>query len=113
MVYAENEGEVFLGRSITTQKNVSEATMQKVDLEIRRIIDEQYALARKLIEDNRDKVETMAKALLEMRDARLRPGRRHHAGPTAASAQAGPIGRARHDLRSRRRPRRRAHVKPA
>ena len=48
MVYAENEGEVFLGRSITTQKNVSEATMQKVDLEIRRIIDEQYALARKL-----------------------------------------------------------------
>ncbi|HXX85172.1 MAG TPA: ATP-dependent zinc metalloprotease FtsH [Casimicrobiaceae bacterium] len=66
MVYAENEGEVFLGRSIATQKNVSEATMQKVDLEIRRIIDEQYALARKLIEENRDKVETMAKALLEM-----------------------------------------------
>src|SRR5436189_2269595 len=65
MVYAENEGEVFLGRSITTQKNVSEATMQKVDSEIRRIIDEQYALARRLIEDNRDKVEAMAKALLE------------------------------------------------
>jgi cell division protease FtsH len=65
MVYAENEGEVFLGRSIATQKNVSEATMQKVDLEIRRIIDEQYALARKLIEDNRDKVEMMAKMLLE------------------------------------------------
>jgi cell division protease FtsH len=66
MVYAENEGEVFLGRSIATQKNVSEATMQKVDLEIRRIIDEQYALARKLIEENRDKVEAMAKALLEI-----------------------------------------------
>jgi cell division protease FtsH len=66
MVYAENEGEVFLGRSIATQKNVSEATMQKVDLEIRRIIDEQYGLARKLIEDNRDKVEAMAKALLEV-----------------------------------------------
>src|SRR5438128_2389798 len=65
MVYAENEGEVFLGRSIATQKNVSEATMQKVDLEIRRIIDEQYALARKLIQDNRDKVEAMAAALLE------------------------------------------------
>jgi len=65
MVYAENEGEVFLGRSIATQKNVSEATMQKVDLEIRRIIDEQYGLARKLIEGNRDKVETMAKTLLE------------------------------------------------
>src|SRR4029450_820823 len=48
MVYGENEGEVFLGRSITTQKNVSEATMQKVDQEIRRIIDSQYAVARKL-----------------------------------------------------------------
>jgi cell division protease FtsH len=65
MVYGENEGEVFLGRSITTHKNVSEATMQKVDAEIRRIIDQQYALARKLIEDNRDKIEAMAKALLE------------------------------------------------
>jgi cell division protease FtsH len=65
MVYGDNEGEVFLGRSITTQKNVSEATMQKVDMEIKRIIDEQYALARKLIEDNRDKVEAMANALLE------------------------------------------------
>ena len=65
MVYAENEGEVFLGRSITTHQNVSEETMRQVDLEIRRIIDMQYALARKLIEDNRDKVEAMAAALLE------------------------------------------------
>jgi cell division protease FtsH len=65
MVYGENEGEVFLGRSVTTTKNVSEATMQKVDAEIRRIIDEQYGLARKLLEDNRDKVEAMTKALLE------------------------------------------------
>jgi len=65
MIYGENEGEVFLGRSITTHKNVSEATMQQVDAEIRRIIDSQYALARKLIEDNREKVETMAKALME------------------------------------------------
>ncbi len=65
MVYGENEGEVFLGRSITTHKNVSETTMQKVDAEIRRIIDEQYTLARKLIEDSRDKVEAMARALLE------------------------------------------------
>jgi cell division protease FtsH len=65
MVYGENEGEVFLGRSITTHKNVSEVTMQKVDQEIRRIIDEQYALARRLIEQNSDKVEAMAKSLLE------------------------------------------------
>jgi cell division protease FtsH len=65
MVYAENEGEVFLGRSITKTTNVSEETMRKVDQEIRRIIDEQYALARKLIEDNADKMHTMAKALLD------------------------------------------------
>jgi cell division protease FtsH len=65
MVYGENEGEIFLGRSITTHKNVSETTMQKVDAEIRRIIDEQYSLARRMLEENRDKVEAMAKALLE------------------------------------------------
>ncbi|HEU0188760.1 MAG TPA: ATP-dependent zinc metalloprotease FtsH [Gallionella sp.] len=65
MVYAENEGEVFLGRSVTTHKNISEATMQQVDAEIRRIIDQQYSLARRLIEENRDKIEIMAKALLE------------------------------------------------
>jgi cell division protease FtsH len=65
MVYGENEGEIFLGRAVTTHKNVSEATMQKVDAEIRRIIDQQYRVARKLIEDNRDKVEAMTKALLE------------------------------------------------
>ena len=66
MVYGENEGEIFLGRSVTTQKNVSEATMQRVDAAIRKIIDQQYAVARKLIEDNRDKVEGLAKALLEL-----------------------------------------------
>jgi cell division protease FtsH len=65
MVYGEDEGEVFLGRSVTTHKSVSESTMQKVDGEIRRIIDQQYALARGLLEANRDKVEVMAKALLE------------------------------------------------
>ncbi|MBL8324520.1 MAG: ATP-dependent zinc metalloprotease FtsH, partial [Rubrivivax sp.] len=46
MVYAENEGEVFLGRSITKTVNMSEATMVKVDREVRRIIDEQYGVAR-------------------------------------------------------------------
>ena len=65
MVYAENEGEVFLGRSITKTTSMSEQTMQKVDAEVRRIIDQQYALARKLIEDNQDKMHAMAKALLE------------------------------------------------
>ena len=65
MVYAENEGEVFLGRSVTKTANMSEATLQKVDAEVRRIIDQQYAVARTLIEDNKDKMHAMAKALLE------------------------------------------------
>jgi cell division protease FtsH len=65
MVYGDNEGEIFLGRSITRTVNMSEETMKKVDAEVRKIIDGQYAVARKLLEDNRDKVEVMAKALLE------------------------------------------------
>jgi len=65
MVYGENEGEVFLGRSVTTHKNVSEATLQQVDAEVRRIIDDQYAVASRILETNRDKVEAMTAALLE------------------------------------------------
>jgi len=65
MVYAENEGEVFLGRSMSKTNSMSEQTMQKVDEEVRRIIDEQYSLARKLIEDNSDKMHAMAKAMLD------------------------------------------------
>ena len=65
MVYAENEGEVFLGRSVTKTTHMSEATMQKVDAEIRKIIDSQYTVARQILEANRDKAEIMMRALLE------------------------------------------------
>jgi len=64
-VYGENQSEVFLGRDMITHQNLSDATAQMVDGEIRRIIDEQYARARKIIEENRKKIEIMAKALLE------------------------------------------------
>ena len=63
MVYAGNEQDSLFGSM--SSKTVSEATQQKVDAEIRRILDEQYAIARKLLEDNRDKVEAMTAALLE------------------------------------------------
>jgi cell division protease FtsH len=63
MVYASNDQDSFFGNM--SSKTVSEATQQKVDAEIRRILDEQYAVARKLLEDNRDKVEAMTAALLE------------------------------------------------
>lgn len=65
MVYAENEGEVFLGRSVTKTTTMSEQTMQLVDLEIRKIIDSQYKVAWDILNQNRDKVHVMAKALLE------------------------------------------------
>jgi cell division protease FtsH len=65
MVYSENEGEVFLGRTVTQHQAISEETMKTVDAEVRKIIDDQYALARRLLEENRDKVEVMTKALLE------------------------------------------------
>jgi cell division protease FtsH len=65
MVYADNEGEVFLGRSVTKTTSMSEETMRKVDSVIRRIIDEQYTTARRLIEEHKDKMHAMAQALLE------------------------------------------------
>nr|WP_187358676.1 ATP-dependent zinc metalloprotease FtsH [Pseudoduganella aquatica] len=62
MVYEDTQNEGFMGG---TNKTISEATQQKVDAEIRNILDTQYALARKLLEENRDKVEVMTKSLLE------------------------------------------------
>ena len=63
MVYVDTEQDSMFGRM--SSKTVSEATQQKVDGEVRRIIDEQYALAKHLLEANRDKVELMTKALME------------------------------------------------
>ena len=63
MVYEDSEQDAYFGRMAS--KTVSEATQQKVDAEIRSILDEQYALARRLLEENREKVDVMAKALLE------------------------------------------------
>ena len=64
-VYGDNQSEIFLGRDVMTHKNMSNAVAEAVDKEIRRIIDEQYARARAIIEENRDKVEKMTKTLLE------------------------------------------------
>src|SRR3954465_13915583 len=62
MVYEDSENEGFFGGAT---KTISEATQQKVDAEIRSILDTQYALARRLLEENRDKVEAMTRALLD------------------------------------------------
>ncbi len=65
MVYADNEGEVFLGRSVTQTRTMSETTMQTVDKEIRRIIDEQYAVSTKILTDHAPQVQAMTTALME------------------------------------------------
>lgn len=63
MVYVDTEQEGMFGKM--SSKSVSEATQQKVDAEIRRIVDDQYALAKRLLEENREKVEAMTAALME------------------------------------------------
>jgi cell division protease FtsH len=63
--YAEAEEEVFLGYSVNRQRNMSNETAQAIDKEIRRIVDEGYARARTVLEENRSQLETLAKALLE------------------------------------------------
>ena len=63
MVYVDTESEGIFGRM--NSKTVSEATQQKVDAEIRSLLDNQYAVAKHLLETNRDKVESMVTALLE------------------------------------------------
>ncbi len=63
MVYEDAEQDNYFGRM--SAKTVSEATQQKVDQEIRTILDAQYALSRRLLEENKTKVELMANTLLE------------------------------------------------
>jgi len=66
LMYAEEEGEVFLGRSMGSQNsNVSGETAKQIDEEVRRIIDECYATAKKLLIENRDKLDAMAEALMK------------------------------------------------
>jgi len=63
--YGEEDEYVFLGREMGRQKNFSEHTSQAIDSEIKRIIDEAYKVAHDLIFNNRDKLELIAKSLLE------------------------------------------------
>ncbi len=65
LAYGEEEGEVFLGRQVTKHKHISEDTFKVIDEEIRVIVDKNYQLATKLLEDNKDILIEMAKALME------------------------------------------------
>jgi len=63
--YGEDEGEVFLGKQVTKHKHISEDTFKVVDSEIRKIIDANYAIALKILQDNIDILHTMTAALME------------------------------------------------
>ena len=65
LTYAENEQEIFLGHSVTQTKNVSEATAEVIDSEVRHIVDRCYQRARRILEDNIELLHALAKALLE------------------------------------------------
>ncbi|MDX1500403.1 MAG: ATP-dependent zinc metalloprotease FtsH [Woeseiaceae bacterium] len=65
LTYSEDDGEVFLGRSVTQHKQVSDDTAHAIDEEVRRIIDTNYERAKKILEENVDKLHMMAKALVK------------------------------------------------
>jgi cell division protease FtsH len=65
VAYGENQEEVFLGYSVARQQTISEATAQKIDSEIRRLVEEGYQQAKEILTAKRDELELLAKALLE------------------------------------------------
>ncbi|MDA0679662.1 MAG: ATP-dependent zinc metalloprotease FtsH [Proteobacteria bacterium] len=65
LTYSEDDGEVFLGRSVTSHKQVSDVTVHTIDEEVRKIIDRNYVRAEKLLKENEQKLHAMAKALMK------------------------------------------------
>jgi len=65
MVYGEKEAELFLGREVTRTQNISEKTSQVIDIEVRKLIDKNYARAKKILEDHMDELHLLANALIE------------------------------------------------
>jgi cell division protease FtsH len=65
LAYSENEEEVFLGHSVARQQNMSEETQRLIDAEVRRIVEEGYETAKKILTENIDQLHTIANGLLE------------------------------------------------
>lgn len=65
LAYEEDEGEVFLGKQMSQRKHVSEQTAEEIDREVRAIIDDCYNRAKAILEENRDKLDLMADALMQ------------------------------------------------
>ena len=64
LAYGANEDEVFLGRQITRQEHMSEETAKKVDAEVKKIVDQGYQRAKKILTEKIDDLHKLAKALL-------------------------------------------------
>ena len=65
IAYGENQEEVFLGHSVSRQQNISEATAQKIDAEVRRIIEDSYTRAQRILTERSTTCTSLAKGLLE------------------------------------------------
>ena len=65
LAYEEDEGEVFLGKQVAQRKHMSEQTAEEIDREVRAIADSCYERAKVILEDNRDKLDLMAEALMQ------------------------------------------------
>ena len=82
VAYGENQEEVFLGYSVARQQNISEETAQKIDAEIRRLVEAGYAEATKILTEKRADLETLARGPARVRDA----VRRRDQGPARRQA---------------------------
>jgi cell division protease FtsH len=110
LAYAEEEAEVFLGRSVTEHRHMSAGTAREIDKQVRLIIDRNYARAQALLEANRDKLHAMAQALLEyetlskeqiddiMTGRPVRPPKDIGGDPGAAKGSGGQTGRGPHPV---------------
>jgi cell division protease FtsH len=65
VAYGENQEEVFLGHSVSRTQNISETTAQKIDNEVRRLVEEGLSEARRILTERRGELEILAKGLLE------------------------------------------------
>jgi cell division protease FtsH len=65
LTFGQEEGEVFLGRSVSQNKEISDKTAQQIDEEVRSIVDRNYERAKKIIAENIDKLHLMAEALIK------------------------------------------------
>ena len=91
LTYSEESGEVFLGRSVTQHKQVSDETAHAIDEEVRRVIETNYKHARGILETNLDKLHVDGRGAHQIRDHHRGADQGHHG--RAHAAAAGGLGR--------------------